>query len=85
MQAYAKKIRIFDHLEKSMMTLLQGLVEAILTLYTEASQHICSERGFDNLVKRSTKFIRMSGLVESKGKSNFCLKAFSNFRNFCVY
>jgi hypothetical protein len=64
------------------MTLLQGkkdLVEAILAPYTEASQRICSECGFNNLAKRSTKCIWMLGLIESKGKSNFCLVTLVTF------
>ena len=53
-ESYAEKIGIFDNLEQSEVELLQGrigFVEAILASYTEASHHICSEKGFENLVK----------------------------------
>ncbi len=54
MESYAEKIGIFDNLEQSKAELLQGrrgFVEAILVSYTETSQRICYEKGFENLVK----------------------------------
>ena len=73
LEAYAERLGIFDRFEEFMSTLVQGkegLVEAILLSYTEASQRLCAERAFDKLIKANENQKALGFQASLKARDN---------------